>query len=306
MPERDDAQRIQDLQRKIRRGEVDEGVRRILVKLEAARREILAEVADTDWDAFMLPRLTANIDRQLDHWRDLALQDLTADQAGLWNLGGKSVLGTMTEIGISLALPELPTSLLSAMQNKAGQRIGGLVQSAKDRIDKLISTALLTGQSREETIQALGRALELGDASGKPEGLFASIANRARFIYRQEVGAVYATAQDLRREQVTRYAPGLKKVWVHDGHPHLPRVDHIAMHGQERDQDEPFLNPVTREELMFPRDPAADISETAGCTCDVFLWRPEYGDKLAFIGPATRGNASTSTMRRVRHAEAYS
>lgn len=287
MSEADDLAKIQAVQRKMRAGELDKAVRRILALLESARREVVADIVDTPWDRFNLPRLTAAIDRHLDHWRDLAVQDLNATQAAMWTLGGEATLAAVSEIGLTIATHELPTSLLQALTDKMAQRIGNLTQSAKDRIDRTIATGLLSGRPRDQVLAEIGRHLEFGDLTGKPQGLFGSIGARAEFIYRQEVGQAYATAQDLRRDEVTKYQPDLQKVWVHDGHPMQPRPDHVAMHGQMREQDEPFDNPETGEELMFPRDPDADISEVAGCTCDVFLWRPLYGPVEQFIGPAT-------------------
>lgn len=294
MSEKDDAKRMQEALRRKQSGEVDAGVSRILKLLEKARREVLAEVADTDWDRHVLPRISAAIDRHLEQFRARAAQGLTADQSVVWQGGAAAVLETAAAMGIALSLPELPTSLLQALQHKSAQRIGGLTQSAKARLDQTLGTALLTGQPREEAIKAIGKTLTLGDTSGKPQGVFGSVSARAEFIYRQEMGAVYSQAQDLRRDQVVAHAPELQKIWVHDGHPGVARAGHVAMHGQRRDQDEPFLNPITREELQFPRDPNADIGETAGCTCDVFLYRPEYGSVEDFIGAATSGMAEAA------------
>lgn len=285
MAEQDDAKRIQELNRKLRAGEVDKGVRRVLSLLDSARREIIAEIADSDWDRFMLPRLTLMVDRQLEQWRELALQDLTGAQAQHWTLGSQATLATVEAMGVDVRLPELPTSLLQALQQKTAQVVGGLTRSAKDRLDRTIATSLLSGQPRQEAIAALGKVLETG--GGKPQGVFGTIRARSEFIYRHETGQVYAQAADLRREQVVKYVPDLAKVWRHSGNPHEPRVGHVAMHGQERAQDEPFLNPKTREKLHYPRDPGADIRETAGCTCEAVLWRPRYGDKREFIGAAT-------------------
>lgn len=288
MAERDDVLRAQELARKLRNGEVNAGVRRVLSLLDAARREIVAEIADSDWDRFILPRLQLMVEGQLERWRGLALEDLTGAEAQLWRMGGEHTVATLARMGVDVRLPDLPTTLLQTLQQKAGQLVGGLTRSAKDRLDRTIATSLLSGQSREEAVAAVGKVLKTG-ASGPPQGVFGSVAARSEFLYRHETGQVYATAQDLRRQHVIRYAPELKKVWVHDGHPDVARAGHVAMHGQRRAQDEPFRNPVTGEELMFPRDPNADIRETAGCTCDVFLYRPAYGSVRDFIGASTSG-----------------
>ena len=289
MTDAERAAQIQEVNRKIRKGEVDAGVQRMLKLLTQARREVLADVASTEWDRHALPQRLAAIDRQLAHVRGLALADLTADMAEFWGLGAAQASEAAT-VGIEVAFQEIPTSLLQTLQSKMGQRVSGLFDFAKEQLDQTLSLALLTGQSREETIAAIGSVLEAG-LTVKRAGLFGSISTRARFIYRQEVGMAYAVAADARRQQAAKYVRGLKKVWVHDGHPHLPRVDHVAMHGQVVDQDEDFENPITGATLAFPRDPSADIGETAGCTCDVFTYREEYGDVLEFIGPATGAHA---------------
>jgi hypothetical protein len=283
MSEAEDAKRIQDELMRLKKAGIDDATARILTLLEEARRQVLADVADTDWERFYLPRLSNAIDRQLQHFRDLAAAGLSADQADLWGLGAQGVLDTAAAIGVAVALPEIPTSLLQAMQAEAGRRIGNLAQAAKAQIDLELGSLLLAGKPREDAIAAIGRSLVAGTPPGmKPEGMFGTVAARARFITQQELGATYATAQDLRRDQVVAHAPDLQKVWVHDGHPLRPRPDHVAMHGETRDQTEPFSNG-----LMFPRDPDGDISETAGCTCDTFLWQPDFGSLDQFIGPAT-------------------
>lgn len=290
MTDAERAAQIQAVNRKIRQGEVDAGVQRMLTLLTQARREVLADVASTDWDRHALPQRLAAIDRQLEHVRGLALADLTADMAHLWGLGTAQTTEAAAAVGIEVVFQEIPTSLLQTLQSKMGQRVTGLFNFAKEQLDQTLSLALLTGQSREDTIAAIGSVLEFG-STVKRAGLFGSISTRARFIYRQEVGMAYAVAADARRHQAAKYVRGLKKVWVHDGHPHLPRVDHVAMHGQVVGQDEDFENPMTGATLAFPRDPNADIGETAGCTCDVFMYREEYGDVLEFIGPATGAHA---------------
>ena len=283
MAEKDDAKRAQEEARRRRKQEIADAQARTTRLLEQARRQVLADVADTDWERYFVPRLTAAIDRQLEQWRRDQTEGLQRDMSSLWTLGEEMTLSTVSAMGIELGLPEIPTSLLLAMQQKAGQRISGLANFAGDQVDREIASILLAGKPREEAIAAIGKSLTSGAREGyKPEGIFGTVNARARFIAQQELGTVYAKAQDLRRDQVVKHAPDLQKVWVHDGHPFKPRPDHVAMHGQRRDQDEEFSNG-----LMFPRDPQGDIAETAGCTCDTFLYRPEYGSVHEFIGPAT-------------------
>lgn len=293
MSEADDAKTIQDVQAKLRAGQVDEGVRRVLIILQTARRNILADVAGTEWQKAYLSRLLATVDRQLAQARAAALDDVTNLMEQQWKAGAAAVSETADTVGVAVRVPEIPTSLLQTMESKAAQRVTGLFQFAKNQLDGILSQALIGGLSRDEAIAKIGTVLETGtmtDTGAAAKGLFGSVSRRAAFIFQQEMGAAYSTAADLRREQVMRYADeGLKKVWAHDGHPKEPRQGHLLMHGQIREQDEDFENPLTGEELSYPRDPAADISETANCTCSVYLWREEYGDVLDFIGGSRRG-----------------
>lgn len=279
--------RLQLLQQKIRDGQVLEGVRRIIALLNEARRGIVTDVMETDWQRFYLPRLRTSIETHLEHWRRLALKDLSGDQATNWDQGSEDVTKLFEKMEVRVALPELPTSLLQTLQEKGARTLKNLANFAKDQIDRTIALSLITGESRETTIDRIGRHLEYGTLVGKPQGKFATIAARAKFIYEHEVATAYADAKYRRFVQSAQYAPGLKKVWLHQGHPRVPRPDHIAMHGQERGVDQDFVNPVSGAELAFPRDASADISETANCTCDFVAWRPEFGDKADYVGAAT-------------------
>ncbi|MCS6290358.1 MAG: hypothetical protein H8K10_15490 [Nitrospira sp.] len=287
MPNGDDMLRLQLLQQKIRDGQVLEGVRRMIALLNEARRGIVADVMETDWQRFYLPRLRTSIERHLEQWRTLALKDLSGDQATNWEQGSADVNRLFTQMNVRVALPELPTSLLQSLQDKGARTLRGLANFAKDQIDRTIALSLITGESREATIDRIGRHLEYGTGEGKPQGKFATIAARAKFIYEHEVSAAYADAKYRRFAQSAQYAPGLKKVWLHQGHPRVPRPDHIAMHGQVRHPDEDFTNPQTGAQLAFPRDRSADIGETAGCTCTFVGWRDAFGDLADYIGPAT-------------------
>ncbi len=288
MTDAERAAQIQAVNQKLRNGAVDAGVARLLKLLAQARRELLADLVETDWDRYSLPRRLAAIDRQLDQLRQLALNDLTLGTRQLWDLGVAHATEAAAAVGIEVAFQEIPTSLLQTLQSKMGQHVTRLFNFAKDQLDRKLTTALLTGQPREETIAAIGKVLEYGSI-GKPEGLFGSISARARFIYQHEVGTAYAIAAAKRQEQAAQYAPGLQKVWAHDGHPKVPRQGHLAMHGQVRDMDEDFTDPETGDELSYPRDPAADIAATANCTCSSYLWREEYGAVRNVIGGRSAG-----------------
>jgi len=284
--EGDDVKRAQEAKRLAQQRQAQAGVQRVIRILEETRRELVGEVADSDWDRTVLPRLLTNVDRALESWRAKMTELTQEGQAAAFADGAahETVLGS---IGIDALLPDLPESMLRTFQQQVGQTIRGVTADAKQQIDRILTGTLTAGGSREEAIQAIKAALMRQPIQVSARGRFRTIEARARFIYQHEVGRVFATAQYFRQVQAMQWNPELRRVWRHVGHPRLPRVDHIAMHGLEAGREEDFVNPITGNALRFPRDPNGDISETANCTCDVVLWRPLYGDKDEYLGAPT-------------------
>lgn len=289
MPEVEDMQRAQETARLLRRRTLADSVRRGLVLLEAARKAIVAEVADSEWDRWVLPKLLANVHRAIDEWQGKARQSLGDEQRLGWQFGQESMDAVQKTLDLHVQLPMLPDSLVQSLEQRGAKAITHLASFARVAIDREIATSLLSGGSREDVIDAIGRSLEQGVVSGPAQGRFRAIRARARFIYHHEVGAAFSRARHLREEQTLQYVPELKRVWRHAGHPAVPRPDHIAMHGQERARGESFDNPVTGNSLEYPRDPAAPIEETANCTCDTVLWREAYGDSREFLAGGAAG-----------------
>ncbi|MDT7040865.1 phage minor head protein [Candidatus Nitronereus thalassa] len=287
MSEREDVRIFQEQIRQQRKQVVEDGQLRVRRLLQRTHREIIGTLAVTDWQKAFLPRMQLAIEDALARIEGQVSSDLTELQQANWLLGDTMTTGTVQAMRIGVALPDLPTSLLQALQQRAGETVKGLLRIGKVKIDRAVTGALLGGQTREEAIKAIGQALEFSERGVKPQGIFPSVDRRARFIFQHEAGQAFSTAQALRRDAVVSYAPDLQKVWVHDGHPLVPRGDHVAMHGTRIKNDEAFVNPFTGHALRFPRDGQAPIEETANCTCDVMLYRPAYGDVESFIGLPT-------------------
>jgi hypothetical protein len=98
------------------------------------------------------------------------------------------------------------------------------------------------------------------------------VAYRAEMLARTEAlrvahqGTREAFQQAVDRGHVE--ADALERQWHHSSGGKDPRPEHRAMNGQRRGLDEPFTS-GSGAELMFPGDPSADASETAGCRCAV-------------------------------------
>ncbi len=92
---------------------------------------------------------------------------------------------------------------------------------------------------------------------------------RAERIVRTEMGRIYALAEQLRGEEYESEGVEVVKVWNHSGQAVKDgaRVGHVEMDGQERAIDEKFVNPLTGNELEYPRDPAAPAEEVVNCAC---------------------------------------
>jgi hypothetical protein len=112
--------------------------------------------------------------------------------------------------------------------------------------------------------------------------LFRSAAERAEVITGLETGRAFSIATQKSLESAGDAVPGLKKMWLHAGHPRTPRQSHLYMHGQTRDSDKAFYD--TKDgQVMYPRDPNAPISEVIRCGCTHIPYAPEWGaaDKWA-------------------------
>ena len=90
------------------------------------------------------------------------------------------------------------------------------------------------------------------------------LASRARTIARTEIGR----ARNAGRVEGMRLAGFTHHKWSSYSDNHSRR-GHSMMNGQVRPIGEPFDNPETGEELMFPGDPGAKASETINCRCTV-------------------------------------
>lgn len=245
----------------------DAGARRVLKILSDARKEVAATVASTDWKLYYLPQMKAAIDRSLAVFGDqygVQMRDLQRD---FWDAGIELVDLPLRTIGITAAIPEIDTTLLSILQGYSTDLVQGLSRAAVKKINTELTLGLMGQKSPYDVMQAVGRNL-------KDKGIFKSITARADTIIRTEAGRVYEAAGQLRKEAAAKIVPGLRKQW-HYGHtPRMPRLDHMAVAGQIREVDEPFN--VGGEKLMYPRDPAGSAKNTINCGCTSLPYHEDW------------------------------
>jgi uncharacterized protein with gpF-like domain len=246
---------------------------KIIRLLEQARREIAADVASTDWQAYHQPKLLAEIERHLDHFKSEAQKELKSDIDLQFAAGQKSVDQQVAKFMNVAQFPAISESALVAMQSDLATRLSGLTADAVKKIQSDLSMGLLGGKTPFETMELIGKTLSSGD--------FAEVAARAELIVKEEFGRVFRKAAQLRQEVAARHVSGLRKQWLHVGHPRVPRVTHEALHGKVVDIDQPFdlvnLKTGAIEHPMHPKDPILSAENSIGCGCEARPWKESWG-----------------------------
>jgi hypothetical protein len=238
--------------------------------LEEARRQIAAEVASTDWDRYHQPKLLARIDELMIQFGEGAAVGLKKDLDGQFVEGQKAVDASLARFINVAQFPDISVHALAAMHTDLGTRIKNLTRYAPQEIQRTLSLGLLGGKTPFETMQMIGKSLD-------DPGRFKTIAQRAEMIVREEFGRVFRKAGQLRLEAAGLHVSGLKKQWLHAGHPAVPRLGHLALHGTVIGINERFeiIDPVTGEieAALHPKDTALSAKNTINCGCVARPWK---------------------------------
>ena len=246
-------------------------IKKVIRLLADARKDVAAQVASTEWQAYHLPQLKAGIERALQSFGDQYGVELREMQREFWQQGADMVDLPLREVGINVAIPEIDTTALSILQGYSSDLVTGLTQDGVKKINAEIVRGLLGQKSSHEVMQAVGRNL-------KDKSIFKSIAHRADTIVRTEAGRVFEAAGQARKEAAVKVVPGLQKQWYYGHSPRMPRIDHMAVDGQIREVDEPF--DVGGEKLMYPKDPAGSAANTINCGCTSLPYHPDWDEVI--------------------------
>jgi len=236
----------------------DAAVAKVIELLAAARKEVAATVASTEWQAYRLPELKNAIERALQQFGDKYGVELREAQRSFFEDGINIVDAPIREVGIYASFPAIDTTVLSIMQGYGADLIKGLAKDAALRINNEITMGLMGQKTPFEVMEAVGKNL-------KDKSIFTSIAKRAETITRTEAGRVLEMASQARLTEAAKLIPGLQKQWFHGQNVRMPRPSHLAAVGQIRNVSEPFN--VGGEQLMYPRDPAGSAKNTINCSC---------------------------------------
>jgi len=252
-------------------------VKRAIKLLSAARKDVAATVASTEWEAYHLPELKAAIERTMRGFGTQYGIDLRDAQMEFWNHGIDMVDLPIRKVGIYAVIPEIDMAALGIMQDFSADLVVNLGKSAARKITQQMSMGIIGQKSPYDVMQAVGRNL-------KDKSIFKSIAARAETITRNECGRVLEMASQARRKRAAEVVPGLGKEWKHGATSRVPRLSHVAADGQKRKVDEDF--DIGGEKLSFPRDPKGSAKNTINCGCYTIPWHPDWDAAVEAQGTA--------------------
>ena len=254
-----------------------EAVRRIL---EAVRKQVIGEIASAAPESFTAYRQTQML-AQINHLLYEAEAGIRVELGrginAAWEAGTAMLPQMAQAAGITLSPVGISSHLVSQLKEFASDRLDYWKNDLTSKIRAQITLGVLGQKTPHEISAAIAGTLE-------SPSIFRSIAYRAEVVTRTEMGRVFSNATQLRLDQAALVVPGMEKEWIHAGHPMQPRPTHLAAHGQRVPVDEPFQ--IGAQQIMYPRDPAAPLSEVINCGCDHVPWNPNWGTETVAVRKA--------------------
>jgi hypothetical protein len=218
----------------------------------------LGKAALGTWDAYHLRRTLDAIEFAIAEYTAKSKTEISGllDQA--WAAGKELVDAPLAAAGEVYINYHLSTATLDILKEYSNDYLQNMFQDAWYQVKGEINLGILGSKTPQDIAKAIGRSID--------GGRFKKIARRAETITKTEMGTVFSQAAQLRMEQAAEYVEGLEKKWRHAGHPHEARPTHLAADGQHVPVNQPFF--VGGIKMMFPRDPAAPLSQILNCGCD--------------------------------------
>lgn len=255
-----------------------QAMRKLLTELQ---RDVLFGIhLGTDWDRYYLRKLLSSIEFQIANFDAKAKAELSGQLESMWGHGQNLVDLPLKTSGIYFGMPHIATSMLDTLGNKefVFGKISGVASDAFTKIRGELTLGLMGGKTPAQVTAAIGQDLN-------HPSIFKSIAERAETITKTEMGRAFSMSTRLRMEEAGKYVPDLKRVWIHAGHPKVPRITHLIAHGQVVGYDEPFK--VGGMDVKSPQDPGLPIKDVIHCNCIAIPYKeswkisPDKGYKLS-------------------------
>lgn len=233
--------------------------------LEQADRDILGRIAQLNPKSFSAQQLRSlrdDIDRALAKFRATATDKVNSLQERAATVAARDTSGVVAAaVGIGQPIGTINMATVRIAQGYAADLISGLSADAAAKVKGAVQRAFLGGQSMDQIIGQVGRAME----GGKFSGIFTDVGDRAFRVAYNEILRVHSISGQATLEDLAKRNRAIKKRWLHIPAAKVPRITHILADGQTVDVDQPYL--VGGEELIFPRDPSGSAENTIFCHC---------------------------------------
>lgn len=252
-------------------------VKRVMQLLEAARTEVAARIAATDWQAHHIPQLRAAVEDAISRFQTQYQSEFSRAAANAWKAGVDLVDGPLRYVGIAAHAPAISTSALEILQGYSADLITGLGRDAIKQINGQIAMGIMGQKTPHQVMQMLGTSLT-------DKGVFRNIAVRAEAITRTELAHVNSMAREARIQAMVEDDPEVKwlKEWIASGKAH-PRPNHEALNGVQVPVDMDFSmyggqSPVEPGSgIPYPHAPGLPAAEVVNCGCSHVLTRDDWG-----------------------------
>jgi hypothetical protein len=269
----------------------------VIKLLAEVRRQILAELIDAPGDSFTAYRLQqslAGIQQHLTAFETAAQRSIGSGLTAAWEAGEDLLPEAATTAGVQVNFYRLSTATLDALKEFTFGKISGVTGDLYNKIRGELSLGVLGEKTPAEVAASLAGKLEgrpmpkKQDQYGNWHPAFKSVAERAEVITATEMGRAFSLATTRSMEQAAPLLPGMRKVWLHAGHPKIGRIIHVHLHGTDRELKKPFYQAPNGYGVQFPRDPNAPISEVIRCGCTHIPWLPAFGELKTFVSSFDR------------------
>lgn len=255
-----------------------DGTEAVLTLLEEVRSQIVTELATTSGDsysAFMMRQNLASINEYLARFETGANAELASRISAGWELGISMLPAVAGATGVTGSFGWISPHLIDALKEFTFGRIANVRSTAYERIRGELTLGILGQKTPQEIATAIAGTLD-------SPSIFKTIQERAEVITGTEIGRAFSLATQKSMEAAADILPGLKKMWLHAGHPRVPRIVHLNLHGVIRDMDKPFYRTPEGAAVSYPRDPNAPIKEVIRCGCTHVPYHPDWGPVAEF------------------------
>jgi hypothetical protein len=249
------------------------------------RRQIVADLSGLRGESYTAQMLRANlssVERYLSAFDAAAGREMNQLLDAAWEAGADLVPAAMRQGGLFVAFGHIPGPLLASLKEYSTHKIKGLSGDAFNKVRGELSLGILGQKTPHQVIQAIA-----GDLAGAgAPGTFGQLEKRAETITKLEMGRAYSSATHEGLQQAGKSVPEMMKEWWHAGHPKVPRVSHVGLHGQRRPMDQNFE--WGSLSIEYPRAPSAAVGEVIHCGCEMVPWHPAWAKETAKMAAGQR------------------